>query len=219
MIRRRLSIYSVCLLAALAVGGMTSRAGAFQGHETHEAAAPSEHGGGHGEEGGKGPAILTGDLGNVFWTATIFIVLLIVLRATAWKPILTALQKREEFISSSLADAKKDRDEAKRLMADYAKKIEKAQVDASAIIDSGRRDAENLRQKLHEETNKEVQDMLARAQRDIKTAQETAISEIYSRTLDLATAVAGKIVKRQLSPTDHRALLDESIAEIGKSDN
>ena len=183
-----------------------------QEHSPTEA-TPSAHGEAAHEQT---PNLFSGDLGNVIWTSAIFIVLLVVLRATAWKPILSALQKREEFISGSLAEARKDREEAKRLMADYAQKIDQARGEATAIIDEGRKDAEALRRKLHEDTNKEVQEMVARAQRDIKTAQETAISEIYGRTLDLATDVAGKIVRKQLTPTDHRALLDESIAEMGK---
>ena len=179
---------------------------------THES---SGHEGEHGEK----PALLEWDFGSAIWSIIVFVIVLVILRMTAWKPILTALQKREQFITGSLAEARHDRDEAKRMMAEHARKMEQAQGEASAIIEEGRRDAEVLRRKLHEETNKEVQEMLARAQRDIKTAQEAAIAEIYGRTLDLATTVAGKIVRKQLTPTDHRALLDESIAELGKAHN
>jgi F0F1-type ATP synthase membrane subunit b/b' len=59
----------------------------------------------------------------------------------------------------------------------------------------------------------------ARAKRDIQLAKDAAISELYDWTLDLASTVAGKIVQKQLTPADHKALLDESMDEMAKSAN
>lgn len=203
------SIRGLLVLGALTLGTIQTTAWA------------SDPQAGHGDTGHAAaqPNILSGDLGNVFWTATIFITLLIVLRVVAWKPILSALQGREKFITDSIADAKRDREEAKRILADYSAKIEKARLDATAIIDEGRRDAEALKRKLHDETNHEVQEMLARARRDIKIAQDAAVKELSDRTLDLAASVASKIIRKQTTAADHRTLLDESIAELGRMNN
>ncbi|QDV89443.1 ATP synthase subunit b [Phycisphaerae bacterium RAS2] len=170
--------------------------------------------GGHGDSA---PNLFSGDLGNSFWTLVIFVFVLVVLGKFAWGPILKMLQQREQFISNSLESAKRDRDDAKKMMADYSKKIEAAHQEASAIVDEARRDGEALRRKLHEDAEKEGREMLARAQRDIQIAKETAISELYSRTLDLAGDVAGKIIKQKVDGQGHKALLDESIAELSKA--
>ncbi|GJQ25403.1 MAG: ATP synthase subunit b [Phycisphaerae bacterium] len=170
--------------------------------------------GGHGEAA---PNLFSGDLGNSFWTLVIFVFVLIVLGKFAWGPILKMLQKREQFISDSLESAKRDRDEAKKMMADYATKLEAAHQEAAAIVEEARRDGEALRRKLHEDAEKEGRELLARAQRDIQIAKETAISELYSRTLDLAADVAGKIIRQKVDGQGHKALLDESIAELSKA--
>ena len=177
-------------------------------------AAPA---GGHGAEAaahGGEPNVLGGDLGNVFWTLAIFIVLLVVLRLTAWNPILDALRKREKFIEDSLTSARREREEAERLLKDYTLRIEKAQHEATAIVEEGRKDAEAVRRKIHEESRKEADEMIARAKREIATARDDAVKALYERTLDLASDVAGKVVGRALSNEDHRGLLDESIREI-----
>lgn len=177
--------------------------------------------GGDGATGhqAKGPAILTGDLGNVFWTSVIFVVLLLVLGTTAWKPILTALQNREKFITESIAAAKRERMESERLMREYAEKMNKAREEATAIVEEGRRDAEALRRKIHEDAKKESAEMIVRAQREIKIAKDTAVADLYQQVVEVATNLAGRITRKQMNAADHRGLLDESLAELGKLKN
>lgn len=206
------------LIAVIGLAGLASRAAwcAAQEHGAPHAGPAAAHAAegkaAHAESAP--PNILSGDLGNVFWTMTIFVVLLVLLRFTAWKPILAALKAREDFIRDSLDSAKRERNEAERLLKEYTERIERARVEASAIVEEGKRDAEAVRRRVHEETKKEADDMLARAKREIGVARDDAVKQLYDRTLTLATDVAGKIVKRQLSPTDHKALLDEAIAEM-----
>ncbi|MBI5764667.1 MAG: F0F1 ATP synthase subunit B [Planctomycetes bacterium] len=185
------------------------------GHATSDHAAAA----GHDEHGGDKPALLQWDIGTAVWSIVVFAVLLVILRIAAWKPILAGLQQREKFIIDSIAEAKRGREQAEKLLADYSAKIEKARLDATAIVEEGRRDAEALRRKIQEDTNHEVQEMLARARRDIKIAQDAAVKELSDRTLDLAASVASKIIRKQTTPADHRTLLDESIAELGRMNN
>jgi F-type H+-transporting ATPase subunit b len=165
------------------------------------------------------PALLQWDIGTAVWSIVVFVILLLILRIAAWKPILQGLQQREKFIIDSIAEAKRGREQAEKLLADYSKKIDQARLEATAIVDEGRRDSEVLRRKIQEDTSRDVQEMIARAQRDIKLAQEAAVKELSDRTLDLATNVAAKIIKKQVSAAEHRALLDESIAELSRMNN
>ena len=79
-----------------------------------------------GAEGGEGPSLFTGDLGNILWSLVTFVVVLIVLGKFAWGPILGALQKREDFIRSSLELAKKDREDAEARLREYEEKLQAA---------------------------------------------------------------------------------------------
>jgi len=102
------------------------------------------------------------------------------------------------------------------LLADYTKKIDQARGDATAIVEEGRRDAEEVRKRIHAEAKGEADAMVARAKKEIEMARDDAVKQLYDRTVQLATNVAGKIVRKELSPGDHKRLLDESLAELSQ---
>jgi len=167
-----------------------------------------------GSEGGEGPSLFTGDLGNVFWSLVTFFAVLVVLGKFAWKPILGALQKREDFIRESLAQAKRDRDEAEKRLKEYSEKIVAARSEATAIVEEGRRDGDVLRQKLEEDGKAEAKAILERAKREIAIATDTAVKELYTLSGKLATEVAGRILRKELNPREHERLITESINEL-----
>ena len=178
-------------------------------------AADTGHEAGHAEK----PALLHWDLGSAFWSIVVFVLLLTVLRVTAWRPIMEGLQKREQFIRESLESAKREREEAERVKAKYTERLNKAREEATAIVDEGRRDAEEVRKRIHVEAKQEADAMVDRAGKEISLARDQAVKDLYDQTVVLATTVAGKIIRKELSVGDHRALIDESLAEIGRLNN
>ena len=181
-------------------------------------AAGAQHGeavaGAHEEDR---PPLLSFDPGTALWSIIVFVVLLIVLSRTAWKPILSGLQQREKFINDSIASARREREEAERLLKQYTEQLEKARQEAAALVEEGKRDADAVRRRIEDEAKKAADEMIARANREIAVARDDAVKALYERTLELATGVAAKIVRRQLTPEDHRALLDESLSEMAKA--
>ena len=169
---------------------------------------------GAAQHGGDQPSLFTGDLGNVIWSLATFLAVLFVLGKFAWKPILGALQKREDFIRDSLAAAKRDRDEAERRLKEYSDKIVAARSEATAIVDEGRRDAEVVKRQIEEESKAEAKAILERARREIQIATDSAVKELYSLTAKLATDVAAKIIRKELNPREHERLVKESIDEL-----
>lgn len=146
----------------------------------------------------------------------VFVLLLIVLRSFAFKPILGALQKREDFIRDSLEQAKNDRESAEQRLKDYEKKLNEARAEATAIVDEGRRDAEVVRKKIADEAEKDATAMVERAKREIGIATETAIKEVFAMSARLATDAASRIIRKELNPADHERLVAESIEELDK---
>jgi F-type H+-transporting ATPase subunit b len=180
---------------------------------TSAAEAAAEHGaapaGGHGDE--HKPALLQYDPGASIWTIIIFVVLLIVLRLTAWNPILRSLKGREEFITKSIADAKAEREQAAALLAEYKRQIDRAREEATAIVGEGRRDAEVAARKIHEQARQEADELLKRARREIQLATDTARKELHDEFSQLAVNVAGRVIGKTLSAADHRALVADSL--------
>lgn len=144
----------------------------------------------------------------------VFVLLLIILSSFAFKPILGALQKREDFIRDSLEQAKNDRESAEQRLKDYEQKLNEARAEATAIVDEGRRDAEVVRKKIADEAEKDATAMVERAKREIGIATETAVKEVFAMSARLATDAASRIIRKELNPADHERLVAESIEEL-----
>lgn len=188
------------LLAALAVPAMT--------------ALPALAAEGAGEAP---PSLLAGDIGNVIWTALIFVLVLVVLGKYAWGPILNTLQTRESFIHEALAKAKQDRDEAEARLKQYEERLANARAEATAIVEEGRRDADAVRRRIEATAKAEADKMVDRAKREIHIATVTATRELYELSARIATKMAAQVLGRELSPADHERLMSEAIDAIGET--
>ncbi|MDA8019931.1 MAG: F0F1 ATP synthase subunit B [Thermoanaerobaculia bacterium] len=182
-------------------------------------AAPAAFAAGGGEGDGGDLNIFAGDLGNVLWTLLTLGLAVFVLAKYAWNPFLDILQKREDFIRESLAQAKDDREAAEARLAEYEERLTEARAEASAIVEEGRRDAVAVREREEERAKEEAEKMLARAKREIEIAKDTAIKDLYALTGKLATDIASKIVDRELKPADHEKLIHDALDQLlaGKS--
>lgn len=167
-------------------------------------------------EGGD-QSIFNSDIGNFLITTLTFVIVILVLGRFAWRPLLNVLQERERTIRESLESAKREREDAERLLAEYKAQLDKAREEASAIVDEGRRDAETVRQRIHDEARQESAEMIERARREIRLATDTAVKQLYDQTAELAVGLAGSILRKEISPEQHRSLVSESLEEMKKS--
>jgi F-type H+-transporting ATPase subunit b len=156
-----------------------------------------------------------GNVGNAIWTLVIFLLVLIVLGKFAWGPVLSMLQEREKFIHTSLAEAKRDREEAEARLREYAAKIQTARAEAAAIVEEARRDSERLREDLKQRARTEADMMIQNAERQISLQTQRAIHEIRREAVDLSVAIASKIIQRNLTKEDNQRLIDEAIRQVG----
>ncbi len=157
-----------------------------------------------------------GDIGNALWTLVVFGAVLAVLGKFAWGPILKNLQAREDFIRTSLEQAKSDREAAEARLKQYEEKLASARAEASAIVDEGRRDGDVLKRRIEDDARKEAELIVARGKREIEIATETAVKDIYRLSAQLSTEIAGKIIGRELKAEDHERLIAQSIADLGR---
>lgn len=155
-----------------------------------------------------------GNLGNAIWTLSIFLIVLAVLRKFAWGPILAGLQRREQFIHESLSSAKRDREAAEARLQEHEQRLLAAREEASKIVEEGRRDGESVKRKIEEDARLAGDEMIERARREIGVARDTAMRDLYERSADLATNVAGTILRRQISGEDHAQLVREALDEL-----
>ena len=164
------------------------------------------------------PLELKWDLG--LWTLVVFALLYFFLKKLVWAPMLSGLQKREDNIHSAVQDAQKARDEAQRLRDQLQREVDNAQEKVRDILDEGRKHAQQTTDEMVAKARSEIQTERDRLRREIEMARDQALQELWKRTADLATMVSAKAIRRQLTPEDHRRLVDEALTELqgaGKS--
>ena len=168
-------------------------------------------------EGGESN-LFAGDLGNAIWTLLIFLIVVFVLGKFAWGPLLSTLQEREKFIRESLESAKSDREDAEARLKEYTDKLDEARSEATAIVEEGRRDAEVVKATIEQETRDEADKMIERAKREIDVAKSTAIRDLYEQSASMATEIASRVIKREVSAADHERLIADVLGELGDQD-
>ena len=158
------------------------------------------------------PLELKWDLG--LWTLVVFALLYFFLKKLVWAPMLSGLQKREDNIHSAVQDAQKARDEAQRLRDQLQREVDHAQEKVRDILDEGRKHAQQTTDEMVAKARSEIQTERDRLRREIEMARDQALQELWKRTADLATMVSAKAIRRQLTPEDHRRLVDEALTEL-----
>lgn len=152
------------------------------------------------------------DLG--IWTLVVFLLLLFILSRLAWKPMLEGLKKREHNILSAVEEAQRARDEAKRAQEQIQLRLDKASEEVREILDEARRDAQHTTDEMIAKARAEIQTERDRLRRELETARDQALQELSEHAAQLATMISAKVIRRTLSPDDHRRLVDEALADL-----
>jgi F-type H+-transporting ATPase subunit b len=166
------------------------------------------------QEGGAKPSLLDLQSGLMFWTLVVFLLLLFLLSKFAFGPITAAVRSREQALEDAIAAAKKDRDDAAKLLEEHRRRIEAARGEAQRFIAEGRAAAEAMRGEMLEQTHTQQQELLERARRDIDAEKSKAIDELRREAVDLAIAGASKVIERNLDDAGNRKLVESYLAGL-----
>lgn len=155
------------------------------------------------------------ELDATFWA---FIALLIFIGVLVYVKvpgqIAKALDNRADKIRNELEEARRLRDEAKELLAQYQRRRKEAEAEANQIVTAARHEADLLAQEAKAKTEEFVTRRTAMAEQKIAQAEAQAISEVKASAVDLAIAASEKLIAAKSTGKTAEALVANSIAEI-----
>jgi F-type H+-transporting ATPase subunit b len=154
------------------------------------------------------------DPGLYIWTIVVFLVLLALLRKFAWRPLLQALEARQQTIRQSLDDADKAKQELQRLQQESAQIVREARVEAESIISRSRTDAERLKEEIRQKARVDAESIVRTAERQIQLETQQALRQIRNEAADMSVAIASKLIQRNLSKEDNQRLIDDALRQI-----
>lgn len=155
--------------------------------------------------------------GLILWTIITFLIVLMILRAKAWKPLLQALTEREERIRHALQHAENAQAEAQRLLDENKRQLAKAEEESQHIIRQGRELGDRLKAEIVEKANASARATIEQAKDEIRREKEAALTQLRMEVADLAIGVAGKILDQNLDTPRQRQLVDSAIKDLQKN--
>jgi F-type H+-transporting ATPase subunit b len=156
------------------------------------------------------PAEFRSDL--AIWSFVVFLMLAGLLTTLAWKPIMRALDSREQGIADTIAATQAANDDARKLLASYERRLAEAADEVRQMLDEARRDADVTRQAIVAEARQAAEDEKRRAHQEIGLARDEALAQIAEKAGSLAIEVAGKFLGEKLGPDDQGRLVRDSVA-------
>lgn len=165
------------------------------------------------------PKLLNANGGLMFWTLIIFLVTLFVLTKFAFKPITKAVEAREKALEDAIEGAKRDRDEAARLLEEHKKLVAQAHADAQRFVVEGRAAGEKVRTEILEQAHREQQQVLDRARQEIESERQQAMVELRRDTVNLAVRGASKVIEKNLDDETNRRVVESFLASLEPAGN
>jgi F-type H+-transporting ATPase subunit b len=155
-------------------------------------------------------------LGLFFWQSLIFMGLLFMLRKFAWKPILDAVNDRENSIKDALASAEAARDEMKNLQSDNQRILKEARAEKESLLKEARTTRSELINNAKEEAQEEAQKILSQAQDAIQSEKRAAVKELKEQVGSIAMEIAEKVLQKELENKDRQLELVDQLLQDTK---
>ena len=159
-------------------------------------------------------SILSPDVSMVILTWVTFFLLLAILYKFAWKPILDALEKREQEIRKALEHADEARQQLAEINQSREKIVSEAHQKAQEVVEQSRKAALELAKVIQDKARQENQILLENAKREIDTEKQKAQFALRRESAELAVSLAAKVIQEKMDKEQSRKIVDDLIKNI-----
>lgn len=155
--------------------------------------------------------------GDILATLIVFLVLMALLKKFAWGPLMGIMQQREELVASEIDAAEKARKESHQLLEEQKALLKEARTEAATIVEAAKKQGELQREEIVTAARNEAIRLKDSAVREIETEKEKAIAAVRQEVVSLSVLAASKVLSKEISEDDNRALIQETIAKAGEA--
>ena len=149
--------------------------------------------------------------GLFIWQVVIFVGLIFLLKKFAWKPILDAVNEREQGIKNALESAESARNEMQNLQADNQRILQEARAERDAMLKDAREMKEKMVADAKSEAQEQGQKMIDQAKAAIESEKNAAMAELKLQVSTLSLSIAEKVLKDELSNKESQTKLVEKM--------
>src|SRR6185295_938383 len=143
--------------------------------------------------------LLTPSFGLIFWTLLAFVIVFLILKKYAWKPILKSLDERQRNITGSLETAERVKAEMAQLKSENEALLAKAREERALLLKEARETKDKIINEAKDQAKLEAGKIIADAQTAIEQQKMAAITEVKNQVGNLVIEVSEKILRRELA--------------------
>jgi len=148
-------------------------------------------------------------LGDIVINIINIIVLFVVTRFLLYKPLKKFLDARKEKIASAQTEAENAKAEADKVIEEYNSLVMNAEDEKNRIITEAKKSAEDKAKEIIDNAEIKARDTISKSETDAKKIKEDALNEAKDEICDVAVAIAGKILARDCTNEDNKAIIDD----------
>ncbi len=160
--------------------------------------------------------LLLPGLGLLFWTLIAFGIVFFILKAFAWKPILSSLKERETGIADAIASADKVKAEMASLKNENEAMMSKAREERAVMIKEAKETSDKMVSDAKEKAKAEFDRIVADAQMSITQQKNAALTEVKNQVGTLVIEVAEKVLQRELVNKADQEKYISQLTEVAK---
>jgi F-type H+-transporting ATPase subunit b len=149
--------------------------------------------------------------GLFIWQVVIFVGLIFLLKKFAWKPILDAVNEREQGIKNALESAENARNEMQNLQADNQRILQEARAERDAMLKDAREMKEKMVADAKSEAQEQGQKMIDQAKAAIESEKNAAMADLKAQVATLSLSIAEKVLKDELANKESQTKLVEKM--------
>jgi F-type H+-transporting ATPase subunit b len=157
--------------------------------------------------------LLLPGLGLIVWTILAFLIVLVILKKFAWKPIIKGLTDRETNIADSISLAEKVKNEMAQLKNDNEALLIKAREERALLLKEAKETKDKIVNDAKEEAKVQATKIINEAQAVINQQKMAAVNELKNQVGKLVIEVSEKILRRELSD---KAAQEKYIAQVAE---
>lgn len=143
--------------------------------------------------------LLTPEFGLFFWTLIAFVSVIFLLKKFAWKPILEAINEREQNIADSIASAEKVRAEMANMKSEHEVLLNQAREERTLLLKEAKDTKDKIINEAKEQAKEEAAKIMAETRQQIEFQKNAAMVEIKNQVGNLVIEVSEKVLRKELS--------------------
>lgn len=158
--------------------------------------------------------LLNPDVGLMVWTVITFVGVVLVLGRFAWKPIVAALEAREEKIRADLKAAEESRLSAEKIRADYDQQLALVEARAKELIAQAQLDSQRLRDQMLKSAQEESARLAEKTRRELGEEQRRLVKELRAEVAAISMKAAEKLIRQSIDKTLQEKFVHEAMEDF-----